>query len=69
MTWVGLREMRQCRIVAGGSGDSVLTREESTHAKSGGQPSHNFYATLRHSTGESMCHVVSACADREEGAD
>ena len=36
--------MRQRGIVAGGSGDSLSTREDLTHAKSGGQPSHNFYA-------------------------
>jgi hypothetical protein len=29
-------------IVAGGSGDSVSTREELTHAKAGDQPSHIF---------------------------
>jgi hypothetical protein len=31
-----------CGIVAGGSGDSGSTREELTHAKVGGQPSHTF---------------------------
>ena len=31
-----------CEIVVGGSGDSVSTREELTHAKAGRQPSHTF---------------------------
>ena len=37
------------RLVAGGSGNSVSTREELIHATIGGQPSHNFYtaSTLR----------------------
>jgi hypothetical protein len=39
-----LVSVRKCDrgIVAGGSGDSVSTREELTHANTGGQPSHNF---------------------------
>jgi hypothetical protein len=36
-------------IVAGGSGDSVSTREELTHAKAGGQPSHISYVVRLHS--------------------
>jgi hypothetical protein len=42
MTWVGLRNMRPVGLVAGGSGDSGSTREDLTHAKVGGQPSHTF---------------------------
>ena len=49
-------EMRQRCIVAGGSGDSVFTREDLTHAKSGGQPSHNFYAY--HPASNEDWHIV-----------
>jgi hypothetical protein len=42
MTWVGLRKNATRGIVAGGSGDSVSTREELNHAKVGDQPSHIF---------------------------
>ena len=59
MTWVGLREMRQCGIVAGGSGDSVLTREELTHAKIGGQPSHNFCGLGGSLLAEPTCTTLS----------
>jgi hypothetical protein len=34
--------VRQYATVAGGSGDSVSTREELTHVRTGGQPSHIF---------------------------
>src|SRR5674476_78384 len=50
--------MRQCGIVAGGSGDSVSTREELPHAKSGGQPSHNFYASHA-ATGTGLSRVYT----------